>query len=117
MGAGFEISVSDVVRVAGQLERLFSDFDGSTMDLGRLMIPSGCYGQVGSTAAASSASAQNQLALTLKALSTVLREINRRVQASAQGYHADDQRIAAVWAQMSRVADDERGVLSRSIGG
>jgi uncharacterized protein YukE len=101
MGSGYEISVQEVLRVVAALDGLLSDFRGCTQDASRVNVPSAAYGQVGSAAAGSSASAQQQLVQTLQALATVLQKINERVRASAEGYADGDRRIAGALTQLA----------------
>jgi uncharacterized protein YukE len=101
MGSGFEIDVQAVLRTVATLDGLLSDFDGSIQEVNRVTTPSGSYGQVGSAAAVSSRTTQDQLVTTLQALTSALKQVSQRVRTSADGYVQDDAAIAAVLAQIA----------------
>jgi len=100
MGSGYEISVQDVLRVAGQLDGLLVDFTGSVQDLHGVPIPVASYGQVGTTAARVTGRTNDQLGLAFTALANSIKELSGRVKTSAGNYAAQDRQLADDLARM-----------------
>jgi methyl-accepting chemotaxis protein len=98
MGSGFEISVKDVQQAVAALNGLLSDFDGSIREVSSVTTPTGSFGQVGSAAAVSSKTTQDQLVATLQALTSSLKQLNHRVEASARNYSETDAWMAEALA-------------------
>ena len=94
MGSGFEISVKDAQQAVAALNGLLSAFDGSIREVSSVTTPTGSFGQVGSAAAVSSRTTQDQLVATLQALTSSLKQLNHRVDASVKQYSETDALMA-----------------------
>jgi uncharacterized protein YukE len=101
MGSGYEISVQEVLRVAGQLDGLLAAFEGAVRGVQGVTIPVASYGRIGSGAARGTGGTSDQLVQTLQALADSIQQINQRVRASANGYATSDREIAEMLARMN----------------
>lgn len=92
--SGYQVDTAAMRDVIRQLTDVLGQAGGSIDELGGLMIPTGCYGSVGSSVASANTALHGQAVVTLRALSTVVREINNRLERCANDYHQTDQDIA-----------------------
>jgi len=100
-GSGYEVSADGMRDVLRGLVDLTAQISGAVGQLGQLSIPGGCFGGVGTSVASGNVAVQAQSAVTLRALASVLQEINRRLNDTVDGYDRADRTIADTLALLS----------------
>nr|MDT0661546.1 hypothetical protein [Micromonospora sp. DSM 115978] len=95
-GGCYQVGKDEMREVIRGLTELTAQIQATVGQLGGLTVAGGCFGGVGTSVATANASTQAQTVATMTALVSLLRELNRRMTTTVDGYDRADRSVADV---------------------